>query len=350
MKKLLIILGVMLYCSSLFAVAPSSYYTSAEGKSSDVLRHALQDIIDGHTDNGYGGLYDIYETSDDKNGKVWDMYSTCTWYHGQKQCGNYSTVCDCYNREHSVPQSWFDSKSPMKNDAFQVYPTDGKVNGQRSNYPYGECTGGTTLSNGLGRLGQSTFAGFAGTVFEPDDQYKGDFARTYFYFVTRYADQSVNWKNGVFSSSNNGLTPYTVALFLKWSREDPVSQKEIDRNDAIYQWQHNRNPFIDYPILAEFIWGNQLGNNWYESSTATPKVEANPFTLSATAVQSSFSITSSSQASDLTVTLMNVNGAIMLTQHVSLEESVDISSLNQGLYIVKIQNQGKTYIQKIMKL
>ncbi len=114
------------------------------------------------------------------------MYSTCTWTPGVKKCGNYSVVCDCYNREHSIPQSWFNEASPMVSDAFHIYPTDGKVNGQRNNYPYGECANGTTLSGGKGKLGSCTFSGYSGTVFEPDDEYKGDFARTYFYFTTRY--------------------------------------------------------------------------------------------------------------------------------------------------------------------
>lgn len=106
----------------------------------------------------------------------------------KEQCGQYSTLGDCYNREHSFPKSWFNDDSPMVSDAFHIYPTDGKVNSQRNNYPYGECANGTTLSpNGkvkaLGKLGTSTFPGYSGTVFEPDDEYKGDFARSYFYMA-----------------------------------------------------------------------------------------------------------------------------------------------------------------------
>ena len=89
----------------------------------------------------------------------------------------------------------------MVSDAFHVYPTDGKVNGQRSNFPFGECSGGTTLSGGKGRLGNSTFSGYSGTVFEPADEYKGDFARTYFYFATRYQDKMTS----IGSESFNGL-------------------------------------------------------------------------------------------------------------------------------------------------
>lgn len=265
MRKL-ILFSIVVFCfSNVAAEAPATYYSSANGKNGNSLRLALQDIIDNHIVMSYDNLYKLYVASDShEDGSLWDMYSTCSWTHGQKKCGNYSTVCDCYNREHSVPQSWFNEKSPMKSDAFHVIPTDGKVNNQRSNYPFGECSGGTTLtSKALGRLGNSTFSGYSGKVFEPDDEYKGDFARGYFYMATRYADQCSSWGNQMFGSVN-GLTTYSVNLLLKWHREDPVSEKERVRNDAIYginnstgYKQGNRNPFIDYPCLAEYIWGDK---------------------------------------------------------------------------------------------
>lgn len=258
---------VVLFCFGLyvFAEAPANYYSSANGKSGNSLRLALQDIIDNHTVVGYDNLNYLYVASDSHDdGSLWDMYSTCSWKHQTDKCGNYKNVCDCYNKEHSVPQSWFNSKSPMQSDAFHVVPTDGKVNGQRSNYPFGECSGGKVLdSKALGRLGSSTFSGYSGTVFEPDDEYKGDFARGYFYMATRYADKCSNWGNQMFGSVN-GLTTYSVNLLLKWHREDPVSEKERVRNDAIFginnstgYKQGNRNPFIDYPCLAEYIWGDK---------------------------------------------------------------------------------------------
>ena len=144
------------------AEVPSGYYKDAEGKNKAALLAALCDIVGPHTDVGYDGLWEVYKKSDVHPGtnKVWDMYSTATFIVGQKQCGNYKNVGDCYNREHSMPKSWFDKRSPMKSDAFHIYPTDGKVNGQRSNYPYGECANGTSLSNGsikgLGRCSSPT--------------------------------------------------------------------------------------------------------------------------------------------------------------------------------------------------
>lgn len=280
--KLTVLLCALLPLQLIWAEAPAGYYSALENQSGTGLWTAIFNTIKSHTNVGYDGLYNVYPTSDltGSNG-VWDMYSTCTWTQGQKKCGSYSKVCDCYNREHSVPQSWFNEAQPMKSDAFHVYPTDGKVNGQRSNYPYGECSGGTNLGGkALGRLGTSTFSGYTnvGTVFEPDNQYKGDFARSYFYMVTCYYDKnftqaSEGTKVFTYSGGRAGFTPYAIALFMKWSREDPVSQKEIDRNDAVYAKQRNRNPFIDLPGLEEYLWGNKQGQSYSSQSTDLEEVE-----------------------------------------------------------------------------
>ena len=252
-----------------------AYYSSVNGKSGAALKTALNKVIKNHTDVGYKGLYDVYETSDDKNGQVWDMYSTCTWYHGNKKCGNYSNVCDCYNREHTIPQSWFDERTPMKSDAFHVYPTDGKVNGIRSNHPHGETNASPIGGSALGKIGKSSVSGYSGTVYEPDDEYKGDIARTYFYFVTCYEDQLSTFdRNDVLTGNTYpSLTSWFYNLMLKWHREDPVSQKEIDRNEAVYKHQKNRNPFIDYPELAEHIWGNKNSEAFYFNATDVDNVQ-----------------------------------------------------------------------------
>ena len=277
MKKLSFLLPLFfIFSVSVFAQIPAGYYSAAVGKTGAALKTQLSSIITaGYVTKSYDDLYTIYETSDKTvNGKVWDMYSTCTWDFGSKTCGSYSAVCDCYNREHSIPQSWFSSKSPMVSDAFHVYPTDGKVNGQRSNYPFGECANGTSLgSNAKGKLGTSTFPGYSKTVFEPADEYKGDFARTYFYFATRYENIMTFIGGDAFSGNvYPALSEWSINLFLKWHRQDPVSQKETDRNNAVYAHQKNRNPYIDYPELAEYIWGNKMGTTWTLNTTTEPTI------------------------------------------------------------------------------
>jgi endonuclease I len=260
---------------TVFAQAPTGYYSTAEGKNTTTLRTALQAIIsNGATDIGYAGLLTAYaKTDENSSGKIWDMYSNCTFNFGTQQCGSYTAECDCYNREHTSPQSWFNSASPMVSDLFNVYPTDGKVNGERSNYPYGEVGTASYTSGNGSKLGASSFADYAGTVFEPVDQYKGDFARAYFYMATRYAGLCENWiagANVMYSTAHLGLTTYAMNLFLKWSRQDPVSAKEILRNNAVYGIQNNRNPFVDNPGLEEYIWGNKTNATFSVTGTTTP--------------------------------------------------------------------------------
>lgn len=274
MKKLSTFL-FLAFTLSIFAQAPAGYYSSASGKNTSTLRTALQAIIsNGQSVVTYDGLWNAYKTTDtNSSGKVWDMYSNCTFTPGTKQCGSYSAECDCYNREHTSPQSWFNSDSPMVSDIFNVYPTDGKVNGERSNYPYGEVGVASYTSLNGSKLGTSSSADYSGIVFEPIDEYKGDFARTYFYMATRYAGLCESWiagANVVYSTAHLGLTTYAMNLFLKWSRQDPVSAKEIIRNNAAYGVQNNRNPFIDYPGLEEYIWGNKTTEVFAPTAITTP--------------------------------------------------------------------------------
>lgn len=261
------------------ATEPAGYYASCEGASGKNLLTALSAVVSSHTAVSYDGLWTLYGTSDLRpNGKIWDMYSTKEYTYRTDQCGSYQAVGSCYNREHSFPKSWFDDKSPMVSDAYHIYPTDGKVNGQRSNYPYGECEGGTTLPGSgtvraLGRLGKCTFPGYSGTVFEPDDEYKGDFARSYFYMAAAYNSQIASWSSPMLASNSYpAFSQWAINLLLKWHRQDPVSQKELDRNEAVAARQHNRNPFIDHPDLAEHIWGDKTSVAWNCNATYDPAI------------------------------------------------------------------------------
>ena len=257
---------------------PSDYYVNALNHSDQALLTALHNIITSHTNIGYDGLWDAYaDTDTDPNGYYIDMYSTYDKYTYSDKCGSYSNIGDCINREHSIPKSWWGGgKQPQYSDIFNIVPTDGYVNNQRSNYPYGVCEGGTRLTNGQyvakGRKGTSTHAGYTGVVFEPDDEYKGDFARAYFYMAACYNDVISNWTqaNGsVFFAGNSYpvFTAYAIDLLMEWHRLDPVSDKETTRNCYAHSWQGNRNPFIDHPELAEHIWGNMQGQPWTGDGT-----------------------------------------------------------------------------------
>ncbi len=278
MKKLLTYLFSLTSLCAL-AAEPAGYYNSCEGRCGQSLLKALADVVGPHTAVSYNGLWALYRATDTyPDGTIWDMYSTRRFTYSKDQCGQYTNVGDCYNREHSFPKSWFNDKSPMVSDAFHIYPTDGRVNGQRSNYPYGECASGTTLPshNGikaLGRLGACTSPGYTGTVFEPDDEYKGDFARTYFYMATAYNGSIAGWSSPMLAGNSfPAFKTWAVDVLLKWHRQDPVSQKEIDRNNAVYKSQNNRNPYIDHPELVEHIWGNASSEDWTPGASSDPQL------------------------------------------------------------------------------
>ena len=283
MKKSIFVLLAALMTINIWAV-DESYYNSLNGKSASSLREAVTTLTySKHTTAmGYNWTFD---NIDIVNGVVLDMYSTCDWTVTSDQCGNYSGICDCYNREHTVPQSLFEKKSPQVGDRHHLFLTDGKVNGVRSDYAFGETnstTGFSGISNSskaLGKFGSASYAYSSGTVYEPDDEYKGDIARAVLYMVVRYATEDVcrvgstsnsypvtTWgTNPMFSgslSTNYGLSNAAVQTFLKWHRADPVSAKEIARNNGVEAKQGNRNPFVDYPCLVEYLWGSHAGESF----------------------------------------------------------------------------------------
>lgn len=272
----LLLLVVALMGLQATAAIPSNYYNNALGKSDQQLMTSLHQIIKGHYLIYYGNLWEKFKTTDCNGTIIIDRYSTTQFTYSTNQCtsSGYSGVGDCYNREHSVPNSWWGAaQDTMYSDLFHMYPVDGWVNGQRGNYPYGDCANGTAC--GTGKLGTCTHSGYTGTVFEVADEYKGDFARTYFYMAVRYMDRVGSWTqsfgSAVFTNSSyKHLTPWAISQLLEWHRNDPVSTLESNRNEAVYGIQHNRNPFIDHPELAEYLWGNNTGSAWSGSSTNTP--------------------------------------------------------------------------------
>lgn len=254
-----------------FAQCPTNlttYYASATGTGAS-LKTQLYNIIKGHTDQGYNGLYSTYTTSDidhfyENDGTIMDMYSErptaadpYNFSSGSTQrCGNYSAEGDCYNREHIIPQSVFSSNAPMVSDAHFITPTDGKVNGMRSNYPHGNVATASWTSLNGGKLGSSAISGYTGTVFEPINEFKGDIARMYFYFVTRYENTVAGYSYAAFSgNSYPAIDSAFLSMLITWHNNDPVSAFEIARNNAICARQGNRNPYIDHPEWVASVWG-----------------------------------------------------------------------------------------------
>lgn len=276
---LLLVVLTCLFPFFVFAEIPAGYYDDAVGKSGEDLQKSLSTILNDANDVGYNGLWNLYKTTDRRSdGKVWDMYSDVTNYtFGTDQCDSYGVEGDCYNREHSVPKSWFNKQSPMVSDIWHVYPTDGKINGMRSNNPFGEVGSGASSSkNEFSKWGKCVTPGYSGTVFEPNDEYKGDFARTYFYFATRYKGVATSGQGAlVFTSTYPYITGWQLDMLLRWHKKDPVSPKELDRNEAVYDSrQGNRNPFIDYPELVDLIFGDSRNIPFMPDGGDAPYIEA----------------------------------------------------------------------------
>lgn len=289
-KQTTLLFLVLLSTNLLLAQIPTGYYTTADGLTGAPLKTALYNIIKGHTAVSYTpGVWNAFYTTDKKaNGKVWDMYSDVPggtppyeYTLGSSQCGTYSVEGNCYNREHSFPKSWFGDVAPMNVDLFHLYPTDGKVNGQRNNYPYGTVSSPTWTSLNGSKLGPCSAPGYNGIVFEPINEYKGDLARTYFYMVTRYQDIVASWNSNAEAQPTLDGTSYPcfdswiLNVLLAWNAADPVSPKEIARNNAVYAIQHNRNPYIDHPEYVTAVWGGT-------TVLAEPTNHALSFTVSST--------------------------------------------------------------------
>ncbi len=265
---------------------PNGYYNSAEGLTGTPLKSALHDIIDDHLAKPYGTIDVYFPTLDAKpNGKVWDIYSYVftglqpyEYTFGTHECDaglNYNSEGDCFNKEHIWPQSKYNQQMPMRSDLHQLVPTDGWVNNKRAAYPFGDVSNVSWTSDNGSLLGTSqTYTGYTDKVFEPIDSFKGDVARMIFYMVTRYHGESSNWTD--WEMANGGdLTDDAIALLRAWHTADPVSQKEADRNNAIYNIQSNRNPFVDYPFLVDCIWGNDCTPLSVNQSTKEEEIQIN---------------------------------------------------------------------------
>ena len=261
-----------------------NYYQDANGKKGRDLKTALFDIIKSPDVVSYKGLWEAYKKTDLRSdGKIWDMYSDITNFDPDKgHAGNYSKEGDMYNREHSFPKSWFSEAKPMYSDIVHVVPADGYVNGRRSNLPYGETDGDRWKSHGsFSKVGACSLPGYSGTVFEPNDEYKGDFARIYFYMATCYEDKISSWSSDMLShNSYPAYKQWVIDMLLRWAKNDPVSKKEIDRNNAVQGVQGNRNPFVDYPGLEQYIWGSMtdvaFSYDNYDSNIPTPDPNPEP--------------------------------------------------------------------------
>ncbi len=335
-----------------FAQIPTGYYDGTAGLTGAALKTKLSQIITaGHSAKSYDNLYNGYPSTDtdkyyENDGSVLDMYSEnpsgadpYVYQHGVKKCGSYSSEGDCYNREHIIPQSFFSSNSPMVSDIHFITPTDGKVNGMRSNNPFGVVNSPTFTSKNGSKLGPNTTSGFSGVVFEPIDAFKGDIARMIFYFVTRYESKLSSFSTGnmLGGSTYPGLQNWELQVLLAWNAADPVSQREIDRNNAAYAYQGNRNPYIDNPTWVNDVWGGSAPS----TDTQAPTTPTNLTVSNTTSSSVSLSWTASTDNVGVSGYEVYLNGVFQFS--VSGTTAVVnglASSTTYNFYVIAKDNSG----------
>lgn len=343
---LLVLLGVP--CLG-FAQPPAGYYDSAEGLTGEPLRQALHDIIAGHTVLANSAMWNAFAQADQKpNGKVWDIYSDVPdgtppyeFEFGTHQCSGtltYDEEGDCFNREHTFPESWFGGIIGPSTDLFHIYPTDAWVNQKRANWPYGTVGSSVTFpaSNG-GKLGQCTYPGCTGLAFEPIDVYKGDLARGYFYLLTRYKDEALSWSSAPVLQ-DGAFLPWVENLLLEWHEADPVSQKEIDRNNTIFTaLQHNRNPYIDNPQWVHRIWGPTASVE--ERDAHAPRFWMDDGQLR---------YDRNDRHAAARLSLFSASGALVTNATLNTDIGAVPLSLEPGIYIIVVDD-GQRYVSRFVR-
>ena len=288
MKKYLSLSIALFFALGMLAEAiPAGFYDGINGKKDADLKTALNLLVRGgeryeygsneyHTSTKegqwqkgdlkwYGTWQAFPETDMHPDGIIWDMYSNATRYYPNKRGDSGCSL----NIEHCLPKSWWgwnknddrDSSQVAYKDLFNLNPSDAQANSQKSNYAPGEITEADKFDNGSFRMTSAKKSPYGYICYAPEEQYRGDFARTYFYMVTAYEhlQWSETYAQYVSNESYLMLSETLIDVLLAWHRADPVSDKEICRADRISSIQHNRNPFIDYPELIEYIWGNKKG-------------------------------------------------------------------------------------------
>jgi endonuclease I len=275
------------------------YYRAANGKAGAELKTAMHHIIRNPKVVGYDGLKSAYLQTDVRpDGYLRDWYSDSTQYEpGSNFSATQKEEGLGYNREHLLPQSWFGKKvDPMYSDITHVVPADSRLNTIRNDNPLADVTDDekqvNTSASGYSRWGAphkdlGVPSGLT-KVFEPNDELKGDIARIYFYMITCYEDTLSSWpwrdsRTATYVFDEEGtpyepLLPWVMTMFMRWSEQDPVDSIELARNEAVYRVQGNRNPYVDYPGLEDYVWGDKTeepfvyGEDDGEEETFKPSV------------------------------------------------------------------------------
>ncbi len=355
MKKLFILFSALF--TLLQSHAQGNYYTDTDtSKRCHELKEALHTLINSNVSvRAYEDAYNFMSDNDiiQINGQnyIWDIYSHApqgtqhyTYKPGDK-CGSSSSVSEgsCWNREHILPSSWFNTANPTYSDIVNLLPTDAYVNNRKGNLIIAKVNTPQYTSQNGSKVGTSDIPEISGSVFEPIDEYKGDVARILLYMNVRYSDKFSNWNHTEFNKIKNtaSYTKEYTDMLLQWHKSDPPSQKEKDRNDRIYAYQGNRNPFVDYPQFASYIWEAEdcasVGVRNYQSLEA--QIYPNP-------VQSELYLQSSEPSgSDYYIT--DIRGKVV-KKGMIFQNRISVAKLMRGTYFLFIEKEAKTSYGKFI--
>jgi endonuclease I len=353
MRKILFSLSLLLSIQ-IWAQVPQGYYENATG-AGFVLKTQLHEIVI-HIPQLYSSHWAFFESNDVlSNGKVWDIYANCDFNFGTPDNGGNQDVgtggnveCQFFNREHTFPTSWFGNASIPRADIVHILPVDKKVNNERGNLPFGVVNNALFTSSNGSKRGNSAIAAVSGQVFEVIDEFKGDIARIFFYMATRYENEISDWENlnadgdkMLNGTSDQVFETWALEMLYQWHIQDPVSQKEIDRNNAIYQYQGNRNPFVDFPEWVCQVWNV---NNCTLSSNEM--VVQNSFKIYPNPTHNQ-SITIESNETIDWVQIYHLNGQL-IRNYKPLETQIIIGELPKGFFLVKVGTQSGVETHKVI--
>lgn len=364
-KKYILLLLFSAVVLAAGATYTDGYYNRMDGLKREALKAAAKECVSAHRTLVYTDLPTYWQYSDvypqlvDGCKRWWEMYSNEVYLIESVQTARQSFSANKMQREHAVPKSWWKSGgsveyTPAYSDMWNLFPSDGPANQAKLNYPLGPTTGNPSFNNGVTKVGSVVdgYGGGSGKVFEPADEYKGDFARAYFYMAVVYDD--LPWcVNYMYQADSQWptLKPWAYEMLLQWSRLDPVSQKEIDRNDAVEECQGNRNPFVDFPELAEYIWGTRVNDVFYlseQGGSVTPPITGDP--------ELTAPVNGSSVDFGQVAVGNSINGVVVIEgSNLTSSLSVRIAGTDKNLFVPEITsipavnvNQGSRYLLNIV--
>lgn len=315
MKRLSIILGLLALTTWAHAITRDSlvnYSSSLSGLKKESLKTAVYKLLNKNVsmltygsgkNKTWWGFY--YTDRNPKTNECINRYSAKKFYFGSYNTGE---AISGMNIEHSFPKSWWGgTNNNAYKDLFNLYPSDSQANSTKSNYPMGVVTYVSSEEPGYDKVGTGTIDGVPGrNCWEPGDQYKGDFSRAYMYMATAYQNLTWQGKEGL-QQLENGTWPtlksWAYTLYLIWIKNDPVDELEIDRNNAVYARQGNRNLFVDYPYLAEYIWGDSIDVPFNPATSITTAVDDERYIHHSIIAQPTFSPEGGTYYGELLVTI-----------------------------------------------